>query len=133
MGDEQLLMAGLDVSPGFVHADDEFLAVILHLFLGIGEGELLLLDGMRATPPATDGYLDGCKDHRIGVLAKPVVVAVAGTDSHRGQVLAYLQLMLQAMTLDILLQEAVLGCSGEGCLMVLKQGDGNLRDTLRSR
>ena len=123
MGDEQFLMTGLYGRPGIVHADDELLAVVLQLFLGILVGQFLLLDGMRTAPPSADGNVDTGKEHaHAAVSVHQVVVAIAGTDAHLGQVLAYGYLMLQAMALYVLLQQAVLWSGCYGRLVVFLDG-----------
>jgi hypothetical protein len=46
VSNDELLVAGLDGCPGVIHADDEFLAVVLQLVLSIFQREFLLLDGV---------------------------------------------------------------------------------------
>ena len=103
--------------------DDKFLAFVCQFLTGIVQGQFLLLDGMRAAPPVADWYLDKGKE-RTGATAPvvhEVVPAVIGTDAYLGHIGTDFQPVLQAMHLDILLQQAVLRCGIQGRLMVLAQ------------
>ena len=95
-GYEDLLVGVFQIIPCLLHPYDEQFEAVGHLVFGIPKLQLLLLDGMRPTPPAGQRYGNRGKGdaERMGMIHQ-IIVQVTCTDCHRRQVLAYRQPGLQ--------------------------------------
>ena len=71
------------IVPRLLQANAEQLSVILELLLSLLQLNLLVLHGMRATPPVADGHAQRCKHHsERAVVVQKIMVVVASSHGH---------------------------------------------------